>query len=1249
MSLAPRVSVLTPIFNVERYLPECLDSLLGQTLDDIEFICINDGSTDNSLAILKQYAERDDRIVIIDKPNGGYGESMNRGLDLARGEFIGIVESDDFADPEMFRVLYEAASSNECDMVRSNRFNHTDDGDTFIEILRGLPYDTVFRPMDNQAIFNPAPCIWSALYRRQFLIDNGIRFLETPGASFQDTGFVYKSLISAQRIMLLRNAFLHYRIDNSGSSVKSSSKVFNITDEFHSIEEFIHNRPEESDFRATYQALKYQAYQWNYNRLGWKARRQFLEVFSAEFKALKDAGTLQRDAFSLDDWLRLQAMIDDPEGLFEKEAPLVSVIVPAYNCERHLIDTLDSLRNQTLGPIEVLVIDDGSTDGTPSLADDFAKSCPFVAVIHQQNGGVSSARNTGLENASGKYVSFIDGEDIVPPNALEIMYRRCEAMSAELSIGVIHEFNPILSNDFDRTVSLSLKDEIDRYDFDLIWSFSVNNKLFLRKRIEGLGLRFDNAKIAEDGLFLMSYVFNCSGITGAPTTVLEYRRDFFWDGFSATHTANKRFVVDLVSKHEEIIELAAKSIRRDISSSQSEERKRELATFEITYIRELHRRLISFLIDLQYRRIWLLDDESVAILRSKIDEHRAFISDDDWSGMCRWHSDLHLEDGIKTKDELTVAPEVSIALCITQETNPLTVRQLFDSIYHNSMPSFEVLIPSDVSPLVPEFYSEMKNLRPLSVTWGEQFMNAAVDSSRASHIVFMREPVFFNGSTLRDLWREGHNSQADFVVGQIAQIADDHQVLWTSQKTVFTFKRSEGFSKSSRFNAFDCSMNNKLFKVRSIRSRGVSFSDDSRNNAAIAYGELSFKKYPDILFITQMTEEEFLGDRATSARLETTLAYVADRADLDHARRYLEPVQKRVASVYAKVERRIIPKDTILFFSNRDELSDNMRLIYDALADVDCRKLILTEPLPHSDDYNRKVIRALKRSKLVILDDVCQYLRDVQVHRDKTHIVQLWHACGAFKKFGLDNLRVPADLERANHSQYSLVSVSSSHVRDIYARAFGIDVSRVRSLGVPRTDLLLDTGYQRRNKGRVFLAHPELADKRLVLYCPTFRQINGTQSVWSHGLDWASLSRALPDDVVLVVKPHPLERFDLLGGQSYKNVVRLDDVKTSDVLFAASLIITDYSSIVFDAALLGIPALFYCPDLSSYETGFYLDFPDDLYGRLVTDPHDLSSAIVSSLESFDWSHFNQFRERYLGSCDGNSTNRIAKFIRENYL
>jgi glycosyltransferase involved in cell wall biosynthesis len=119
----PAVSVLVPCYNVEKYIRQCLDSVVGQTLTDLEIICLNDGSTDGTLAILQEYAAKDSRVSIIDKPNSGYGDSLNKGLEAATGEYVGLVESDDWADANMFESLYKAAKEHNADMVKSNFYD----------------------------------------------------------------------------------------------------------------------------------------------------------------------------------------------------------------------------------------------------------------------------------------------------------------------------------------------------------------------------------------------------------------------------------------------------------------------------------------------------------------------------------------------------------------------------------------------------------------------------------------------------------------------------------------------------------------------------------------------------------------------------------------------------------------------------------------------------------------------------------------------------------------------------------------------------------------------------------------------------------------------------------------------------------------------------------------------------------------------------------------------------------------------
>lgn len=307
---APAVSVLTPVYNVAQFLPQCLSSLQNQKLSNIEFICINDGSTDNSLEILQSYAANDPRFRIIDKPNSGYGASMNQGLAAARGEYVGIVESDDFASPNMFKKLYEFAKKHDCDLVKSNYFEHANGRDYRIRAFHGFRYRRVFDPADNVRVLRVLPIIWAGLYRRQMLLDGNVRFNETPGASFQDTSFVFRAWVASRRAALLPGSYLHYRVDNAGSSVKSSTKIYEVCGEYATSEAYIKRDPRLWEtYAPTLNAIKFDGYRWNYNRIAAEYREEFVARWVEEFRQAREEGVLQQALFDPDSWNIIQELL----------------------------------------------------------------------------------------------------------------------------------------------------------------------------------------------------------------------------------------------------------------------------------------------------------------------------------------------------------------------------------------------------------------------------------------------------------------------------------------------------------------------------------------------------------------------------------------------------------------------------------------------------------------------------------------------------------------------------------------------------------------------------------------------------------------------------------------------------------------------------------------------------------------------------------------------------------------------------
>lgn len=319
----PKVSIVVPCYNVERYLHQCIDSVVNQTLKDIEIICVNDGSTDSTLSIIQEYAKKDERIKIIDKANSGYGDSMNRGFDLATGEYIGIIESDDYADLDMFEKLYYTASQNKLDVVKSGYYLYYSIPKERNEkqvIVSKIMCNKTFCPttdfkakMEMVEFFNIKPTIWSAIYRKDFIRENNIRFNPTPGASFQDASFNFKVWSCAERVQLLQDAFLHYRQDNEASSVNSKGKVFCVCDEYEEMQRFLDERPEKKGtLEYIKNRIKYDTYMWNYNRLADRFKYIFIERAASEFKMDMEDAKLEKDYFEWYKWNDLHALIEDP-------------------------------------------------------------------------------------------------------------------------------------------------------------------------------------------------------------------------------------------------------------------------------------------------------------------------------------------------------------------------------------------------------------------------------------------------------------------------------------------------------------------------------------------------------------------------------------------------------------------------------------------------------------------------------------------------------------------------------------------------------------------------------------------------------------------------------------------------------------------------------------------------------------------------------------------------------------------------
>ena len=212
----PKVSVIIPVYNSEKYLSECLDSVVNQTLKDIEIICVNDGSKDSSLRILEEYASKDNRVKIINQENKGAGLARNSGLEIAQGEYLSLLDSDDIFEHDMLEILYKKAKEKDTDILicRSKEFYEKTkkykDLDYSIR-EEYLPKKDVFNCNDiPKYIMNFAVgWAWDKLYKSDFVKNYGLNFPNLHNT--EDAVFVFPSLIYAEKISIIQNSFITHR------------------------------------------------------------------------------------------------------------------------------------------------------------------------------------------------------------------------------------------------------------------------------------------------------------------------------------------------------------------------------------------------------------------------------------------------------------------------------------------------------------------------------------------------------------------------------------------------------------------------------------------------------------------------------------------------------------------------------------------------------------------------------------------------------------------------------------------------------------------------------------------------------------------------------------------------------------------------------------------------------------------------------------------------------------------------------
>jgi glycosyltransferase involved in cell wall biosynthesis len=221
----PKVSIVVPIYGVEKYLNQCVDSILAQTLKDIEIILVDDGSKDRCPQIVDEYAKKDQRIVAIHQPNGGYGRAVNHGIEVAKGEYIGIIESDDWIEPTMYEKMYQSAKENDTDITKCEFYHYNSllPKDEQNVKWKCDPYQNLDNAPEGCFSIDQYPLllsfhasIWANIYKADFIKVQKV--IESRSASYQDFPFMIEVMCRAKRISVVKEPLVHYRMENGQDS-----------------------------------------------------------------------------------------------------------------------------------------------------------------------------------------------------------------------------------------------------------------------------------------------------------------------------------------------------------------------------------------------------------------------------------------------------------------------------------------------------------------------------------------------------------------------------------------------------------------------------------------------------------------------------------------------------------------------------------------------------------------------------------------------------------------------------------------------------------------------------------------------------------------------------------------------------------------------------------------------------------------------------------------------------------------------
>ena len=555
-----KISVIIPMDTQEQSIHSCLNLFLAQTLKEFEILCVGDSVDKTTKVELKEQVKNDERVRWLDCPETSRWEAMHDGFRSAVGEYVLFWDAENEPKENMLEAAYHQAKEKEAEVLLLDAVNYDPVSNTYQETSQYLrkdilPDKELFNRSDiadNRLLNLSAPVLWNKLFRRSFILDSEVELDEPQQA--KETFAGYTLMAKAERITALTEPAIVRTtgLAHSDHTNPKESALF-FMDEFELIHQTLMRWGVYEDVRCGLldEMVKVAAGQLRKirdNQIRMEILHRLKESFFYTDGALDDSGDLVcshgdrmlvQSAMESMDWKEKQEVKHADSQIIKRGQitgkVMVSVIIPAYNAQKYLAQSITSVLEQSLKEIELICVDDGSTDQTCEIMKEFAQKDSRITVIHKENGGPSAARNVGIQNACGEYLYYLDSDDYLDTQALEILYRHCK----EKDLQIVY-FDGI-SFSQDESIRLSEEDR-DRYlrkhaygevmpgiafmrtaDFFNEYKQTPTMQMIQKEYLDKIGVRFYEGIIHEDDLYTFSTLIRAQRVGHLPK-VLYHRR-----------------------------------------------------------------------------------------------------------------------------------------------------------------------------------------------------------------------------------------------------------------------------------------------------------------------------------------------------------------------------------------------------------------------------------------------------------------------------------------------------------------------------------------------------------------------------------------------------------------------------------------------------------------------------------------------------------------------------------------------------